>query len=198
MFDGMLNLLSYIGTLYLSAGELPLPQGSAHEFTVPWQAFRAQDGYVVIATRQENFWRKLTVVLGEPGMAEDPRFATNPKRLENRALLVPAIEAILGTRTVADWLARLRAAEVPAAPVNNLEGAFAEPPVAERDMIVEYDHPDVGRVRLPGNPIKLDGAGPAISRPAPRLGEHTDEVLRDLLGLSAERIAALRQQGAVA
>ncbi|HZM43561.1 MAG TPA: CoA transferase [Burkholderiales bacterium] len=198
MFDGMLNLLSYIGTLYLSSGELPLPQGSAHEFTVPWQAFRAQDGYVVIATRQENFWRKLCAVLGEPAMAEDPRFATNPKRLENRETLVPALEAILGTRTVADWLARLRAAEVPAAPVNGLDGAFAEPPVAEREMILEYDHPDVGRVRLPGNPIKLDGAGPAISHPAPRLGEHTDEVLRELLGLPPERIAALRQQGVVA
>jgi crotonobetainyl-CoA:carnitine CoA-transferase CaiB-like acyl-CoA transferase len=197
MFDGMLNLLSYIGTLYLSSGELPLPQGSAHEFTVPWQAFRAQDGYVVIATRQENFWRKLCGVLGEPGMAEDPRFATNPQRLENRAVLVPAIEAILRTRNASEWLKMLRAAEVPAAPVNDLEGAFSEPPVAEREMIVEYDHPDVGRVRLPGNPIKLDGAGPTISHPAPRLGEHTDEVLRELLDVPAERIAELRREGAI-
>jgi crotonobetainyl-CoA:carnitine CoA-transferase CaiB-like acyl-CoA transferase len=198
MFDGMLNLLSYIGTLYLTAGELPLPQGSAHEFTVPWQAFQARDGYVVIATRQENFWRKLTAVLGEPGLAEDPRFATNPKRLEHREVLVPAIEAILRTRTVAEWLAKLRAAEVPAAPVNSLDAAFAEPPVAEREMIVEYDHPDVGRVRLPGNPIKMDGAGPTISHPAPRLGEHTDAVLQELLGLSGKRIAELRREGAIA
>ncbi len=92
MFDGMLNLSSYIGTLYLTAGELPLPQGSAHEFTVPWQAFQAKDGYVVIATRQDNFWRKLCEVLGAPGLADDPRFATNPKRLENRAVLIPKIE----------------------------------------------------------------------------------------------------------
>jgi crotonobetainyl-CoA:carnitine CoA-transferase CaiB-like acyl-CoA transferase len=198
MFDGMLNLLSYIGTLYLTAGELPLPQGSAHEFTVPWQAFRAQDGYVVIATRQDNFWRKLCAVLGAPAMAEDPRFATNPQRLEHRADLVATIEAILRTRTVADWLARLRAAEVPAAPVNDLAGAFGEPPVAEREMIVEYDHPEVGRVRLPGNPIKLDGAGPAISRPAPRLGEHTDEVLRELLDVPLDRIVELRKEGVVA
>ena len=197
MFDGMLNLLSYIGTLYLTAGELPTPQGSAHEFTVPWQAFQASDGYVVIATRQDNFWRKLAAVLGEPGLADDPRFATNPKRIENRALLVPMIEAILRTRTVSDWMAKLRAAEVPAAPVNNLDGAFAEPPVAERQMIVEYEHPDVGRVRLPGNPIKISGAGETISNPAPRLGEHTDEVLGGLLGLAPERIAELRGQGVV-
>jgi crotonobetainyl-CoA:carnitine CoA-transferase CaiB-like acyl-CoA transferase len=197
MFDGMLNLLSYMGTHYLNTGEVPTPQGSAHEFTVPWQAFRARDGYVVIATRQENFWRKLCAVLGEPGLADDPRFATNPKRLEHRAVLIPIIEKILRTRTAADWLERLRAAEVPAAPVNNLEGAFAEPPVAEREMIVEYDHPDVGRVRLPGNPIKMSGAPATPSQPAPRLGEHTDAVLSGLLSLSAERIADLRRQGAI-
>jgi crotonobetainyl-CoA:carnitine CoA-transferase CaiB-like acyl-CoA transferase len=197
MFDGMLNLLSYIGTLYLTAGELPAPQGSAHEFTVPWQAFQAKDGYIVIATRQENFWRKLCAVLGEPGLAEDPRFATNPKRLENRAVLIPMLEAILRERSVTDWLAALRAAEVPVAPVNNLDGAFAEPPVAEREMIVEYDHPEVGRVRLPGNPIKFEGAGRTISNPAPRLGEHTDAVLGELLSLPAERIAELRREGAI-
>ena len=198
MFDGMLNLLSYMGTHYLSTGEVPTPQGSAHEFTVPWQAFQAKDGYIVIATRQENFWRKLCAVLGEPGLAGDPRFATNPQRLQHRAVLVPMLETILRTHTVAEWLERLRAAEVPAAPVNNLDGAFAEPPVAEREMIVEYDHPEVGRVRLPGNPIKFEGIERTISNPAPRLGEHTDAVLRDLLALPADEIAGLRRQGAIA
>jgi len=197
MFDGMLNLLSYMGTHYLSTGEVPTPQGSAHEFTVPWQAFQAKDGYVVIATRQENFWRKLCGVLGEPGLAGDPRFATNPKRLQNRAVLVPMIENIVRMRTVAEWLEKLRAAEVPAAPVNNLDGAFAEPPVAEREMIVEYDHPEAGRVRLPGNPIKMSGMSGTISKPAPLLGEHTDAVLSQVLSLSADEIASLRRQGAI-
>jgi crotonobetainyl-CoA:carnitine CoA-transferase CaiB-like acyl-CoA transferase len=197
MFDGMLSLLSYMGTHYLSTGEVPTPQGSAHEFTVPWQAFQAADGYIVIATRQENFWRKLCTVLDAPGLAEDPRFATNPRRLEHRSELIPIIENIVRTRTVADWLERLRAAEVPAAPVNDLAGAFAEPPVAERGMIVEYDHPDVGKVRLPGNPIKMSGATGTPSRPAPRLGEHTDAVLIELLKLPPEQIAALRREGAI-
>ncbi|HSB47886.1 MAG TPA: CoA transferase [Burkholderiales bacterium] len=197
MFDGMLSLLSYMGTHYLSTGEVPAPQGSAHEFTVPWQAFQAADGYIVIATRQENFWRKLCTVLDAPGLAEDPRFATNPRRLEHRSELIPIIENIVRMRTVADWLERLRAAEVPAAPVNDLAGAFAEPPVAERGMIVEYDHPDVGKVRLPGNPIKMSGATGTPSRPAPRLGEHTDAVLTELLKLPPEEIAALRKAGAI-
>jgi len=197
MFDSMLALLGYMGTMWLTNGELPQPPGSAHDYTVPWQAFEASNGYVVVATRQEIFWRKLCGVLEEPALAEDPRFATNALRVEHRAVLVPQLERMFRTRTVADWLARLRAAEVPAAPVNNLDGAFAEPPVAEREMIVEYDHPDVGKVRLPGNPIKMSGVSGTISKPAPRLGEHTDAVLSRLLSLTADQIASLRQQGAV-
>ena len=197
MFDSMLTLLSYMGTMWLTNGDLPQPPGSAHDYTVPWQAFEASNGYVVVATRQEIFWRKLCGVLEDPGLAGDPRFATNALRVENRAALVPQLERIFRTRTVADWLARLRTAEVPAAPVNNLDGAFGEPPVAEREMIVEYDHPDVGKVRLPGNPIKMSGVTGTISKPAPRLGEHTDAVLSRLLSLTADQIAGLRQQGAI-
>jgi crotonobetainyl-CoA:carnitine CoA-transferase CaiB-like acyl-CoA transferase len=197
MFDSMLNLLSYMGTMWLTNGELPQPPGSAHDYTVPWQAFKARDGYVVIATRQEVFWRKLCDVLEEPGLAADPRFATNALRVSNRSVLVPHLERIFLTRTVADWLERLRAAEVPAAPVNNLDGAFAEPPVAEREMIVEYDHPEVGKVRLPGNPIKMSGVAETISKPAPLLGQHTVEILRQILAISDDQIADLRKQGAI-
>jgi crotonobetainyl-CoA:carnitine CoA-transferase CaiB-like acyl-CoA transferase len=185
-----------MGTMWLTNGEVPVPPGSAHEYSVPWQAFQTRDSYIVVATRQEGFWRKLALVLDDPDLAVDPRFATNAARVENRKVLVPRLEEHFRTRDTADWLARLRAADVPAAPVNNIDGAFAEPPVAERDMIVEYDHPDVGRVRLPGNPIKMDGMG-IISNPAPRLGEHTDRVLGELLGLAPDAIEALRARGAV-
>jgi CoA:oxalate CoA-transferase len=164
---------------------------------VPWQAFEAKDGYIVVATRQEVFWCKLCEALEEPALAGDPRYRTNSARVQNRAALVPHLERIFRTRTVADWLERLRAAQVPASPVNNLDRAFAEPPVAERKMIVEYDHPDVGKVRLPGNPIKMSGMEGTISKPAPRIGEHTDAVLRELLNLSEQQIAALRARGAV-
>ena len=196
MYDAMLNLLSYMGTMWLTNGELPSPPGSAHDYTVPWQAFEVRDGYVVVATRQEVFWKRLCAAIDAPQLADDSRFATNALRVENRSALVPQLERIFRERSVDDWLQRLRAAEVPAAPVNNLDRAFREPPVAERGMIVEYDHPDVGRVRLPGNPIKMSGLK-TISRPAPRLGEHTDAVLTELLSLSAPRIAALREQGAI-
>ena len=197
MYDAMLNLLSYMGTMWLTNGELPSPPGSAHDYTVPWQAFEARDGYVVVATRQEIFWRRLCDALEAPALAADPRFATNALRVEHRGELVPQLERLFRERTVDDWLALLRKAEVPAAPVNNLDRAFAEPPVAERGMIVEYDHPDVGRVRLPGNPIKMSGVTSTISKPAPRLGEHTDEVLEALLALTPERIKDLRAAGAI-
>ena len=198
MFDCMLSLLGYMGTMWLTNGELPKPPGSAHDYTVPWQAFAVQDGYIVVATRQENFWRKLCEVLERPTLASDPRFASNANRVKNRTTLLPELEAIFLTRTVDDWLTRLRAAEVPAAPVNNLDRAFAEPPVAEREMIVEYNHPDVGKVRLPGNPIKMSDMGSTPSTPAPQLGQHTDAVLDRLLGITGAQLADLRKSGAVA
>jgi crotonobetainyl-CoA:carnitine CoA-transferase CaiB-like acyl-CoA transferase len=198
MFDCMLNLLGYIGTMWLSNRELPKPPGSGHDYTVPWQAFKAKDGYIVVATREDSFWRKLCEVLERPEFAHDPRFATNAERCRHRQVLVPQLEAVFAQREVAQWMQRLRAAQVPASPVNHLDDAFAEPPVAERAMILEYEHPEVGTVRVPGNPIKLSEAPEAISRPAPRLGEHTDEILSGLLEMTPERIAALRREGAVA
>jgi CoA:oxalate CoA-transferase len=197
MFDTMLHLLTYIGTMWLTNGEVPKPPGSAHDYSVPWQAFATSDGYVVVATRQENFWKKLCAVLEHADLADDPLFADNATRVKNRKVVIPQLEEIFRTRTAADWLKRLRDAGVPAAPVNNVDAAFAEPPVAEREMIVEYDHPQVGKVRLPGNPIKMDGMGETISNPAPMLGEHTDAILKSLLHLSAQEIAALRASGAV-
>jgi len=164
---------------------------------VPWQAFECADGYLVIATRQEVFWTRLCDAIEAPELAADPRFAKNPDRIANRDTLVPILEDILSRRTVDAWMERFRADGIPAAPVNNLDNVFAEPPVAERDMIVEYDHPQVGKVRLPGNPIKMSGMEGTISTPAPMLGEHTDEVLSELLGLDATTIAALRAAGAV-
>ena len=197
MFDAMLNLMTYIGTMYLTNGEVPQRMGSEHEYTVPWGAFAASDGFVVIATRQEIFWQKLCEVMEQPDLADDERFATNSKRVENGQLLIPIIKEIFAQRTVDDWVKALRAADVPASPLNTLDAAFAEPPVAERNMIVEYDHPEVGKVRLPGNPIKMSGLSEVISSPAPLLGEHTDKVLSELLNLSAGQLKDLHSKGVI-
>lgn len=198
MFDGMLNLLSYIATVRLSGGDLPVRQGSAHEFTVPWEAFPTSDGFLVIACRQDNFWQQLCEALERPDLAADKRFTTNGLRVENRVILVPILREILKEKSTADWLQLMRAHDVPAAPVNDIDGAFAEPPVAERQMIVSYDHPEAGPIRLPGNPIKFDGTPETISEPAPLLGEHTDLLLQEILELKTDEIADLKARGIVA
>ena len=130
-------------------------------------------------------------------LVDDERFATNIDRTKNGKILIPLIREIFAKRTVDDWIKNLRAADVPASPLLDLEGAFAEPPVAERNMIVEYDHPDVGKDRLPGNPIKMTGLAEVISNPAPLLGEHTDEVLGGLLNLSPDRLKELHDKGVI-
>ena len=104
MFDTMLHLLTYMGTMWLSNGEVPKPPGSAHDYSVPWQAFATSDGYIVVATRQEGFWKKLCVVLEHPELIDDPLYADNATRVKNRKVVIPRLEEIFRTRTAADWL----------------------------------------------------------------------------------------------
>lgn len=191
MFDGMLNLLTYLGTVWLTKGELPVPPGSSHMYSVPWQAFKVSDGYVVIATRQEVFWERMCDAMDIEDIKIDQRFATNPKRVENRDILIPILENIFINKSVKEWIDLFREHEVPCAPVNNLDGAFGEPPVAERDMVVKYDHPTAGKIKLPGNPMKFSDVNETISTPAPTLGEHTKEILTSMLGMDAGQIDKL-------
>lgn len=197
MFDAMLSLLSYMGTMWLSNGELPAPMGTQHEYSVPWQAFQTRDGYLVVAARQEKFWLLMCAAMDRNDLTADPRFSDGSVRVENRDELIPILEAEFLKDNAANWLAKFREQGVPAAPVNNLDAVFAEPPVAERDMIVGYEHPEVGPVRMPGNPIKMDGITETISEPAPLLGEHTDEILSELLSLGTDDIRELRDAGVV-
>ena len=198
MFDSMLSLLSYMGTMWLTNRELPTPQGTKHEYTVPWQAFKTSDSYVVIAARQDIFWEKLCGVIDSEELRSDARFKTNQKRVDNKEILIPLLEAIFEKQTTEFWLEQLREAGVPASPVNNLDGVFSEPPVNERDMITSYNHPEVGEVRLPGNPIKFEGVRKIESTPAPLLGEHTDQILRSWLNFDQIEIDELRDKDVVA
>ncbi len=194
MFDTLSTLLSYIATLYLTQGEVPAPPGSAHEYMVPCQAFQTQEGYLVVHTREEAFWRKLCQALGRPELAEDPRFATNPARVRHREELIPVLEALFRGKRTEEWLTLLDEAGVPAAPVNTLDRALDDPHHELRDMIVRFDYPGVGTVRTVGNPIKLSRHPRIRCTPPPTLGQHTDEILSQVLGYHSERIEALRQQ----
>lgn len=197
MFDVQLSLLSYHAQYYLTSGVNPEPVGSAHPNTVPYQAFRTRDGYLAVAILgTERFWPRFCEAIGLPEVGRDPRFATNNRRVEEKAVLVPMLEARLAERTTGEWMEALTKAEVPCAPVNRVAEALASPQTAAREMLQKVPHPAAeGAITLLGNPVKIAGHEGIPLGPPPLLGQHTDEVLRDLLGYEAVAIAELRAAG---
>lgn len=197
MFDVQLAMLGYVSTMYLNNGDLPEPPGSAHEYMVPYQAFPTKTIYIVLSPREERFWKKMCEVLGIPELADDPRYKTNDLRSKNRAELLPRLEGILRTRPGEEWLELFAKAGVPSAPVNPLDRALENDQVKARNLIRSYEFPGLGKVRLVGNPIlNRSAGGNPDPRPAPLLGEHTEAVLRDVLGYSEGRVASLLASGA--
>jgi CoA:oxalate CoA-transferase len=151
----------------------------------------------MVGAGNERLWKAFCEVLGAPEWADDPRYDTNAKRVERRAELVAAIEARLAARDRDGWVAAFAAAGLPAGPINDVGQVFADPQVLHREMAVEVEHPTAGRIRLPGIPVKFSATPARVQGPPPRLGEHTDEVLRRVLGLPEAEIADLRAVGAV-
>ena len=196
LLDTAVHMLSYFATWALNRGWEPTRVAdSGHQTLVPAQNFRTADGWIVVFCNKEKFWRALVDVLETPELARDPRFASFPDRLANRAALLEVLGARFATRRTRDWLTRLRG-RVPCAPVNSLGEALADEQVVARGGIVEVEHPVHGTIREVASPIRTAGL---VTRPAPApaLGEHTDAVLRDILGYPPARIAALRAAGAL-
>jgi crotonobetainyl-CoA:carnitine CoA-transferase CaiB-like acyl-CoA transferase len=197
MVDGQLAILGYMATSYLNTGVVPQPQGTSHDSMVPWQAFECKGGYIVLAPREEPFWRKLCEALKAPELAADPRFETNNQRVENRDVLVPILEALLKKKTSDEWMSIFRSEGVPAAPVNTLDRVFADPGLAPEGVIETVEHPKIGKMKLVANPVQLSETPAGPYRSAPPLGRETDEVLTDLLGRTKEQIVQLREKGVV-
>jgi crotonobetainyl-CoA:carnitine CoA-transferase CaiB-like acyl-CoA transferase len=172
--------------------------GSGHASVVPYQAFPTRDGYVVVAVFAEKFWAGFCRAIERPDLAADPRFDSNPKRVERRGELVPILEAVFPARPTAEWLDRLQREGVPVAPINTVDQVVADPQVLLRQMVVDLDHPKLGALRTLGTPIKAAGEPPFRPLPPPGLGEHTEVVLRELLEYSPERIDALRRARVIA
>jgi len=179
---------------YLSSGVMPIRQGNAHLQIVPYQAFATADDWLILAVGNDGQWQRFCTAAERPDLAGDARFTTNKQRVQQRAILVPMIEASMKLRSCADWQKRLLDAEVPHAPVMNYPQLFAEPQMADRGMKVTVRDVDGKEIDLTGTPFHIDGTTPALPTMPPRLGEHTEGVLRDLLGMNAERIAELRAQ----
>ena len=195
LLDTQVAMLANVGSNYLNSGKAPQRWGNAHANIVPYQTFACADGHIIVATGNDGQYRKFVEAGGRPELATDARFATNPLRVQQRATLVPLLAAMVATKTRDQWIALLEAAGVPCGPINDVGEVFANEQVQARAMAIELPHPDAGRVTLVRNPIRMT-ATPATSGVAPPLlGQHTGEVLRDVLGRSEEQIAALRERG---
>jgi len=197
LLDCQVSLLSYLAQYFWTDGLVPGPMGSAHASVVPYGALATRDGHLIVAVFAEKFWRGFCVAIGHPEWERDPRFATNRDRLSNRPTLMTLVGDVLTTRTTDEWLSRMQAEGVPAAPILGVDRVLEDPQVKHRQMVVEMKHPRHGATATLGTPIKCDGEMGLDVTPPPRLGEHTDALLRGLLDYDAGRIEALRQAGVI-
>ncbi|HET8610847.1 MAG TPA: CaiB/BaiF CoA-transferase family protein [Burkholderiales bacterium] len=193
LFDAQVAALANQSMNYLVSGIPPQRLGNAHPNIVPYQTFRTRDGDIIVAVGNDGQFGRLCEVAGRPELAADPRFATNAARVAQRAALVPLLAAIIATRDSADWLAALQKADVPCGAVNDLAGVFADPQAQHRGMKIDLPHPAAGRAPTVANPIRLSQTPVEYRSAPPTLGQHTDDVLRSLLGLTDEQIAVLRR-----
>ncbi len=199
LLDSQVAWLTYEGLNYLTSGNLPARQGNEHPNIVPYKVLPVADGFVIFAIGNDSQFRKFCDFAGCPELAEDERFRTNADRVRNRRTIYEVLPGITRRKTQLEWLEGLAQRGVPAGPVNDLSQVFADPQVLARDMIVPMAHPSSGdgQIRLIGNPIKFSDSPVAYRQPPPTLGQHSDDLLQDLLGLDQAEIAALRAKGVV-
>lgn len=196
LLDGQVSWLTHVAGAYFATGQRPSKIGNTHATIVPYQSFRARDKHMVVAVGSERLWQRFCQTLAiEQTVGQDPRFRTNSDRLQHRADLIPLLAEVFATQDASFWLERLRAADIPCGPINEVDEALNDPQVVARGMIVEQEHPVVGPVRSVGNPVHLSETPVSYRLPPPSLGQHTVEVLRSL-GYADEQIEQLRAEGA--
>ena len=200
LLDTQVAMLANLGANYLVSDQAPGRMGNAHQNIVPYQVFevapRADGGkdFIILAVGNDGQYAKFCEVAGRPDLASEPRFVKNADRVRHRAELVPMLEAVMKTRAKADWLSALEAAKVPCGAINCLDEVFADPQVQARGMVTHWQHPLRADLPLVSSPIKLEKTPVRTDRPPPMLGQHTDEVLGELLGVDAARLATLRDR----
>lgn len=196
LLDSQVTWLANIASGYLATGELVKKLGNAHPNIVPYQPFPTADGWIIVAAGNDRLFARLAELLKWPELAKDPRFATNAERLAHRDELVPMLAERFRQRSSHEWLKRLEEARIPAGPINTPEEALQNEHLLARGMIVEIEHPAAGLVRSLGNPMRLGRTPVTYRRPAPMLGEHTEEILAEL-GYGRAEIVEFREAGVV-
>jgi len=194
LLDVQVAMMANMGTNYLASGTIPQRWGNAHPNIVPYQTFATSDGHLIVAAGNDRQYRKFVLAGDCPGLADDPRFVTNPLRVQNRDALVPLLAEMVAKRTKDQWLDLLDIAGVPCGPINNLQEVFDNPQVVARGLQVDLPHPAGASARLIGSPIRMSQTPPACRSAPPLLGQHTDEVLTSLLGYSATQLVQLRER----
>jgi formyl-CoA transferase len=196
LFEAGVSLAVWEAGRYFATGEIPHALGSAHQTSAPYQALKASDGFFTIGATSAPNWRALCETLGLSQLEKDPRFEKNHLRHQNRAVLIPLIEAVTSTRPAAEWVEKLTAAGVPCGVIQNYAQVFADPHLLARGFFPDAPHSTLGRVKQIGSPMRMSQTPPRMKRAGPRLGEHTEEVLREL-AFSDDDIRRLREGGVV-
>jgi formyl-CoA transferase len=197
LLDVQVAMTANMSSNYLHSGQPPKRWGNAHPNLVPYQTFKASDGWIIVACGNDGQWRRFCTIGGRPDLPDDPRFARVQDRIRNRDLLVPLLEAMVATKTQTAWIDEMEQHGVPCGPINDFKQVYENPQVQARAMTVSIDRADVGPVKMVANPIKASRTPPSYVRPPPRLGEHTDRVLREVLGWDEAAVAAARAQGVI-
>jgi formyl-CoA transferase len=197
LLDVMVGMLANMNLNYLTTGRPPGRAGNAHTNIVPYQVFAAADGHVIVAVGNDSQFERFCELAGCAELARDPRFARNADRVRNRDVLVPMLERVVRQRPVAFWSGELERRGVPCGPINSIAQALADPQIVARNLRFDLPHPVAGSVPMVGTPIRMSASPPARERPPPTLGQHTDEVLRELAGLDEPALAALRARGVI-
>ena len=196
LLDCQASLLTYLATYHSIGGLIPKPQGSSHEILTPYQAFQTKDLYLAVACPTEKFWQALCRALGRLDLASHPHFKDAFQRIVHRQELYSILQETFLTRTADEWMEALRREDVPCAPVNTLDRVMKDPQILHRNMVVEVGHPAGGTFKCMGNPVKAGGAEEIFRHP-PALGEHSEEILREILGYGPQDIQDLMRKKAV-
>jgi len=194
LVDGLFAILENAVVRYTATGEIPGPLGTAHPSITPFQALKTRDSWIVISAGSDKLWSQLCKSIGRPDLEQHPEFRTNGLRAINRPELIKILNDETCKKSTAEWAAVFEKDGIPYSPVNNIEQIAEDPHIKCRHMLVELEQPGVGKMKIAGSPLRLSETPGEVYAPAPRLGEHTEEILKNILHMSETDIQSLRDE----